>query len=227
MVENNGVAASNSAERAAGEFRRWLHSMREVLTTGRGIQVPCGTCRACCRSGYFIPVRAAEHSTMAVVPSRVLMPSLSASQTGDRLIAITPKGDCALFVRGNCSIYSNRPQACRDYDCRLFAATGLRTGHPAIDLQIDGWRFCHDDADSLRIQAAMQEVAGFILRYPQAFPGGRAPTRAPDVAVVAFKAHRIWLARDTPTVSRAQLAERIVQACRHFDAVGDWLDIPA
>lgn len=206
----------------AGEFSHWLHGMQDAITTGRGMEVPCGTCQACCQSGYFVPVRTTEKTTLAVIPSRLLITMPGTSSSSDQMIAITRKGDCALFRSGMCSVYHKRPQACREYDCRLFAATGIRTGHEAIDRRINGWRFRYGTAEAKCIESAMKQSADFITRYPQAFPGGRAPTRAAEVAIAAFKTYTVFLESAARNLPEKVIANRIVQASRHFDAKGTW-----
>lgn len=198
----------------------WMQDALGAFTTGQGASVPCGDCKACCRAGYFIPVRRDEWTTRAAIPARLLVSPIGAPGDGDHLISTTRRGECALLQHGACSIYPQRPQACRDYDCRIFAAAGLPSGHDEIDRQVVRWRFHYMDEDSRRAHAAVRAAARFIAGNPQAFPGGRVPRRPADIAVVALKSHRVFLDPDLRSAAPEVIAEEIVQACRSFDATG-------
>lgn len=205
----------------AGDFLDWLQGTLSAFFTGQGAEVPCGDCRACCRAGYFIPVRHHEWSTLAAIPRRLLVsPPVSAGEV-EYLIATTRRGACALLDEGACSIYRQRPQACRDYDCRVFAAAGIESGQDLVDRQIRRWRFRHDREESRLAHAAVRAAARFVIEHPDAFPEGRAPRRPADIALVALKSHHVFLGgghRDRP---REAVAEAVVRACRVFDATGN------
>jgi hypothetical protein len=49
-----------------------------------------------------------------------------------------------MLIAGQCSIYAELPKACRAYDCRVFAATGVipdEPGKEAIAARVDAWQF--------------------------------------------------------------------------------------
>ena len=49
-----------------------------------------------------------------------------------------------MFGESGCSIYQDRPQACRTYDCRVFAATDVDVGadgHVEIAARVQQWQF--------------------------------------------------------------------------------------
>jgi len=220
MTTKDFETPSTGPSRCAGEFLAWLQDALDAFFTGRGACVPCGDCKACCRAGYFIPVREHEWSTLAAIPARLLVRPPGDPGDGDNLISTTRRGECALLMQGACSIYRQRPQACRDYDCRIFAAAGLRSGHGEIDRRVAQWRFDYHDEDSRQAHAAVRAAARFVLEHPQAFPGGRVPGRAADIAVVALKSHRVFLEVTTPGAAPESIAEAVVLACRAFDATG-------
>lgn len=66
---------------------QWL---KDYLETFPEVDVPCGTCFACCTKG------AADH------------------------MELDEKGDCVHLIGGKCSIYAHRPVECRAFDCRAF-----------------------------------------------------------------------------------------------------------
>lgn len=218
-IDSEHTTPKNS--RFAGNFQSWLQDTLYAFSNGQGASVPCGDCKACCRAGYFIPVHRQEWSTRAAIPPGFLVTPPADHRDGEyQLISTTRRGHCALLRNGACSIYRERPQTCRDYDCRLFAASGLSSGYGEIDRQVARWHFCHESEESLRIHAAIRIAARFIIDNERAFPQGRAPKRPADVTVVALKSHRVFLDAATRSGTPAAIAKEIVQACRAFDATG-------
>ncbi len=221
MPTIDSVNTSTDLSRCAGDFRSWLQDTVDAFSTGRGASVPCGDCKACCRAGYFIPVHRQEWSTRATIPARLLVtPPAHSGEQGYQLISTTRRGHCALLREGACSIYRERPQTCRDYDCRLFAASGLPSGHGEIDQQIARWRFHYGNEESLRAHAAIRATARFVIEHAQAFPEGRVPQRPLDITVVALKSYRVFLDPKAQSGDPAAVAKAIVQTCRTFDATG-------
>ena len=157
---------------------------------------------------------------MQVVPPHLLVPAPGQAEDGPRLIGTTRRGDCALLRQRSCSIYDHRPQACRDYDCRVFAAAALSSGHDPIDQQVRQWRFLHQSEASRHAQTAVRAAARFVTDHAGAFPGGLVPRRPADVAVVALKAHRVFLEPVRQSAEPTAIAQAVVQACRAFDATG-------
>jgi uncharacterized protein len=126
-----------------------------------------------------------------------------------------------MLSAGKCSIYAHRPQTCRDYDCRIFAAAGIAAGtadKAIINRRVSEWRFSYpSDADQLAHQAVLA-AAAFIRSKGACFPGGRAPTASTGIAVLAIKAYEIFLDPDHCKLSDAETAMAIVRASGDFDA---------
>lgn len=84
-------------------------------------EVPCGTCTICCQ--VLSPHLTPEEATSGKYPISLVQPS-------SRLIMEDPNvgpvitlyrnlnGGCSMFKDGKCSIYDDRPLACRQFDCR-------------------------------------------------------------------------------------------------------------
>jgi Fe-S-cluster containining protein len=205
----------------AGPFGAWRAQMSAVLR-GRGeSEVACGTCVGCCTSSYFIPVDDDETETLAVLPQELLV--RAPGQYGGRsLLGYRDNGHCPMFDAGRgCTIYAKRPRTCRDYDCRVFAAAGAEAGggdRSTINQRIRQWRFTFEDSTEQRRHDAMRAVARFIREHGASFPRGRAPRAPGEIAVVALKAHEVFL--DTAVATRApeELALAIIAATRAFDA---------
>ena len=70
---------------------------------------------------------------------------------GHVLMGYDDHGQCPMLKGGECSIYDDRPQTCRDYDCRVFAATGIavdREAQPEIARRVAAWAFTYENAES-------------------------------------------------------------------------------
>lgn len=69
-----------------------------------------------------------------------------------------------MFGVGGCSIYPSRPRACRTYDCRIFAATGIDVGadgHTEIAARVRQWQFDLDDEGEIAL-AAVRAAAEYV-----------------------------------------------------------------
>jgi hypothetical protein len=80
---------------------------REELTNPE-----CGSCNACCRMGYAINGRPEDKDTLPWVIRSDGMKHLPVAN-----------GACGLLKETGCSIYGDRPKACRLYDCRTVAVS--------------------------------------------------------------------------------------------------------
>jgi hypothetical protein len=130
-----------SARVAAGAFGEWLAAMRRVLRGEQDADVPCGSCVGCCVSSYPIPLRPEDELARTQVPEQWL---LGPARAGERwLMGFREDGSCPFLSQRCCSIYAGRPQTCRDYDCRIYAAAGLLPdgGRPVIAERVGAWEF--------------------------------------------------------------------------------------
>ncbi|MFM1886504.1 MAG: hypothetical protein RL026_1661 [Pseudomonadota bacterium] len=205
---------------AAGAFLSWLHAMRAALRGTAGTEVPCGDCVGCCVSGYAVRLRPEDARARALIaaehqrvrdddpPGHAWMPALA-------------NGLCPMQQAGACSIYDQRPQTCRDYDCRIFAAAGVLAGgddRSVINRRVTAWRFDLPTPEDAAAATAVRAAARFIREHADAFPGGRAPTSPTGVAVLAVKTWSVFRepmphGTDPRTVARA-----IIDTSRRFDA---------
>ncbi len=141
----------------AGTFGDWLRDMRAVLRGIRDADVPCGTCVGCCVSSYPIPLRPGDELARSEVPERWLIGSTAAGENW--LMGFREDGSCPFLNDCRCSIYSGRPQTCRDYDCRIYAAAGLLPDgdRPIIAERVNAWEFTFSSADE-QLQALSSTV---------------------------------------------------------------------
>ena len=203
---------------AAGEFGQWLRQMQAALRGETGSDVPCGECRGCCVSGYPIVLRAADAPI-----ARLLSPQFLAEAGGLQYMTARDDGTCPMLRAGNCSVYAQRPQTCRDYDCRIFAAAGLVAGSAqrrVINERVAAWWFDYAGESERQAHAAVQAAAAFISRVagtPAAPQFPRTPTGA---AVLALKCWSLFLPGATGPCTDAELATAVAAASACFDQGG-------
>ncbi len=83
-----------------------------IVGEGPASDVPCGTCFACCLISPFL--------SPEEVLSKKYPISLEKSEFGlDAMMYKDPvTGACSMLKDNRCSIYDDRPMACRQFDCR-------------------------------------------------------------------------------------------------------------
>lgn len=204
----------------AGRFDVWMRAAVAALRGTGGTDVPCGSCVGCCVSSYFIPLRPEDRAARARIPVEVLVPA--PGQPADHhMMGYRADGHCPMLDAGQCTIYADRPQTCRDYDCRIFAAAGIDAGGPekrVINERVRAWRFRYADDEGRRAHDAVRAAAAFIRDQRDAFPGGRAPAAPTGIAVLALKACAVFLDPAAAARTPAETARAIIQASRAFDA---------
>jgi len=204
---------------AAGSFGSWLSRARACLRGNGGVEVPCGDCTGCCTSSYFIHIRPEESRTLAKVSARFLARAPGLPR-GHMLMGFSQDGVCPMLKESKCAIYQQRPRSCRDYDCRIFAATGVDAGgeeKAAINQRVRAWRFTYESEADTRAHRAVRAAATFIQKQGALFPGGRVPTAPSDIAVLAIKVYTVFLEAGIQSRSRIEIASAIINTSREFD----------
>ncbi|HMN47360.1 MAG TPA: YkgJ family cysteine cluster protein [Povalibacter sp.] len=204
----------------AGPFGEWLTQMRASLRGDGGTVVPCGDCRGCCVSSYYIPIRPQDVGARERIPDQYLI-AAAGQPPGHLMMKYREDGTCPMLSQGNCSIYEHRPQTCRDYDCRIFAAAGIAAAgadKPVINRRVSEWRFRYDSEADRRAHAAVTAAATFIRQQREAFPGGRSPTAPTGIAVLAIKVYSLFLDPAIARLKPADVARAIIAESRRFDA---------
>jgi len=199
----------------AGLFGEWLVAMRAVLRGERDADVPCGDCIGCCVSSYPIPLRPEDVRARAEVPEQFL---LGQSAQGERwLMGFREDGSCPFMNDRKCGIYAERPQTCRDYDCRIYAAAGLvPDGHRAVIKQrVLEWRFSFTSDDDRAAAAALRRAAQFIRAHSALFPPSMRAGSATAAAVLAVKTSSLFLTDQAgPPES---IVQRVMELALEFD----------
>jgi uncharacterized protein len=208
----------------AGDFSSWLRQARKALREELGTDVACGDCTGCCTSSYFIHIKPHETEALSRIPKRALA-SAPGQPKGHVLMGYDARGQCPMLTSGKCSIYESRPQTCRSYDCRIFAAAGLLAGgdeKSLINQRVRRWRFSYPSEQDQLEHAAVQAAANFMREHAEYFPGGRVPTDPIQLAILAIKAYDVFLTgsraeHSGSTHSDPHIATAIVEACKTFD----------
>ncbi len=204
-------------DRNAGDFDEWLAGMRAVLRGEAVADVPCAGCVGCCVSSYPIPLRPADRVALEQVPDRYLQ-----FRPGDAARMLhRDDGTCPMLAAGRCSIYAVRPQTCRDYDCRIYAAAGLVPDgeRPVISGRVREWRFAITDQAAGARLAAVRRAAQFIRSNAPLFPAEIRAHSATAAAVLAVKVHELFADKGAagPVV---EIVQAILDAAREFDRPG-------
>jgi hypothetical protein len=185
--------------------------MRRTLAGGPGMDVACGDCVGCCTSSYFVKVRPHETRALAAIDARFLEDGPS---PGVRMMGYLENGHCPMYSGGGCSIYPDRPETCRTYDCRVFAAAGIPAGgtdKSVINERVARWQFEFPTDEDRREQRAVAAAASFLRQHPVRFPGGHVPSRASEIAVLAVKTYEVFLGG--PRGDREIAASLVAAAC--------------
>lgn len=189
--------------------------MRAVLRGEAVADVPCAGCVGCCVSSYPIPLRPADRTALEKVPDRYLQ---LRPGSGARML-YREDGTCPMLDAGRCTIYTDRPQTCRDYDCRIYAAADLVPDgpRPVIQERVREWRFAFADAAARERADAVRRAAGFIRAHAHLFPPAARAHSATAAAVMAVKVHELF-SDAAGVVAAAERVQAVLEAARRFDA---------
>lgn len=204
----------------AGSFIEWLQAMRAVLRGEQAADVPCGDCVGCCISSYPIPLRPSDRAAIDRVPAEHL--HLPADGRGLARMGFRADGSCPMLVAGSCSIYAHRPQTCRDYDCRIYAAAGIEPDgdRPVIRSRVLAWRFRMASSQDRLAADAVARAAAFIRAHSHLFPAAMRAGSATAVAVLAVKTFELFLDSSRTSdgeQSSEQAVHSVIGAARAFD----------
>jgi hypothetical protein len=107
------------------------------------------------------------------------------------------------------------PQTCRDYDCRVFAATGIavdRQVQPDIARRVDEWEFQFETKASREQHPMLREAAAFLQNNRSLFPAGSLPSQPGSLAALAVRIWRQFAESTTKTHNRTAIARAIAPA---------------
>jgi hypothetical protein len=185
----------------AGPFSTWLQGYLHAQSQlGMSANVPCGECNACCRSSYFIEIRADERETLRRIPHTYLARAPRPHERNS-IMEHDVRGRCPMLRGDACSIYESRPRTCRNYDCRAFAAAGISLGsgpRSAINERVWQWRFEYPTELDTRLHCAVRAAAKFLQAHRELFPAALTPSDPQQLAKAAISVHELFLESDDP-----------------------------
>jgi Fe-S-cluster containining protein len=155
-----------SGDLPATPFAAWLRETLATLRQDEPADVPCGRCNACCRTFHQIHLRPGERRARKRLPKEYLSVARGLPP-GYLLLGYTQAGACPVLIDGRCTVYEDRPLVCRTYDCRLYAATGVRPDRAEIAAQVRRWRFGYPAAEDRELQLAVLSAVHFIGEHPR------------------------------------------------------------
>jgi Fe-S-cluster containining protein len=168
----------------------------------------------------FIHIRPEETQTIQRIPRALLFP-VPGLPDGHVLMGYDDQGRCPMLIGNQCSIYEVRPQTCRDYDCRVFAATGIpvdRQNQPEIADRVRRWVFDYEGEESREEHKIVKQAAAFLEMNRDLFPMGSLPSYPVQLAALAVSIYRLFSEMTTNThnaalaLSDAAIAHAIVAA---------------
>ncbi len=195
----------------AGAFSTWLAQARSAQTTKSSADVACGDCTGCCTSSYFIHIGPEEKDSLARIPKALLFKAPGYPK-GHVLMGYDAQGHCPMLKQGKCTIYAHRPQTCRDYDCRVFAAAGIDAGDDdkqVINTRVKQWRFdlpTDRDAQALR---AVRLATTYLREHAGTFPQGFVPAHPTQLALLAITVFEAFMDAAEGQSERAGFDQRI------------------
>ena len=223
MQENTGDpdTLSSASDHSAGDFSDWLDQTQSIFRHQKtGADVPCGTCTACCRSYQFIQIQPDETETLRAIPKELLFQAPGFPK-GFQLLGHNEKGECPMLVKNSCTIYKVRPKTCRNYDCRIFPATGMNLegkNHAPVRERAGRWRFDLSSRNSAGRYHATTAAGQFLRTHIGRFSPGLLPTNPAQLAVLALLIESIFT--EDGTVSKMTDPEpeltRIVRRISEF-----------
>jgi Fe-S-cluster containining protein len=149
----------------------------------------------------FIQIEPEEVETIRSIPEELLFQAPWRPE-GHLLMGYNEKGHCPMLVDNQCSIYDARPQTCRDYDCRVFAATGVAVDvkrQPDIAKRVAAWVFEHDSAESREEEARLKSAAAFLCQNRDLFPPDSISYNPSEVALLAIGIYKAFPGESTQT----------------------------
>jgi Fe-S-cluster containining protein len=174
----------------------------------------------------FIHIKPDEALTIQRIPRALLFPA-PGLPSGHVLLGYNGQGHCPMLVDNQCSIYEFRPQTCRDYDCRVFSATGISVdgqNQPEIADRVKQWVFEYEGEESRQEHNIVRQAAAFLQNNRDLFPEGSLPTYPVQLAALAVSIYRLFSAvaaephRGASALPDAEIAHAIMAALNDPEA---------
>ncbi len=179
----------------AGVLSEWLDGMQRVFRDGGDSDVPCGECTACCTASQFVQIGPEETDALAHIPAELLFPAPRMPR-GHVVMGYDERGRCPMLGERGCSIYEHRPQTCRTYDCRLFAATGVEPADAGIAARTVRWRFDRPTEADVVLGTALRAAAQYWREHGAGDGVAIRSSTPTELALRAVETHRRFVEAD-------------------------------
>jgi Fe-S-cluster containining protein len=162
----------------------------------------------------FVHIKPEETETIRRIPSALLFPAPGLSK-GHVLMGYNDQGHCPMLADNKCSIYEYRPQTCRSYDCRMFAATGVEPDAETqadIAARVKAWVFSYESEQSCYEHSVVKQAAAFLKENRDLFPPGFLPSHPAQLAALAVRIYRLFPDAAAVNDDAAAIAQAIMTA---------------
>lgn len=158
-----------------GSISTWIRKLRRCLASqGQSMEVPCGTCVACC-----------QHLHIDLEPDELTQGLATQEVDGVKVLAKREDGSCVYLVQNQCQIYGQRPRTCRIFDCRGYLICGAFPGtHEGLRRALERWR--------PEINSRQDQEIFIALRLATQWALGQGASAVAAVAT-AVKGYEAWL----------------------------------
>ena len=196
----------------AGEFSDWINSFLGTMKGESSGDVPCGDCVGCCTSSKFVLVRPTDFEAISIIPEELLFPAPGLPK-GFKLMGYDEQGHCPMFKSGKCSIYELRPETCKQYDCRVLAATGANIEGESKEIveTIASWQFEFSDKESRNKEKALKRAMQFLKENSEFFPRGYIPNTDSQISALAVRIYKEFINIKTNSVAIDELVTKITK----------------
>lgn len=182
-------------DKRAGSFSAWLQNTEASFKGEIDANVPCEECVACCTSSMFVHIMPKDIETLNHIPRELVFAAPNLPK-GHYLMGYDEKGHCPMFTKGKCTIYSHRPTTCRQYDCRVFSATGVEPEQEKslIKKQVSRWYFALNSQQDRELQEAVKDATKFLQQYGSGLAHALRPVTATQKAILVMRIYHLFLA---------------------------------
>lgn len=196
----------------AGEFSDWINSFLGTMKGESSGDVPCGDCVGCCTSSKFVLVRPTDFEAISIIPEELLFPAPGLPK-GYQLMGYDEQGHCPMFKSGKCSIYELRPETCKQYDCRVLAATGANIEGESKEIveTITSWQFEFSDNESRNKEKALKRAMLFLKENSEFFPRGYIPNTDSQISALAVRIYKEFINIKANSVAIDELVTKITK----------------
>lgn len=145
------TTVKDKMNRAGGNPVKMLRRLASGDARAIGTGLKCGSCTACCRSGYTVSIYPWESGEGLDI----------IEQGGRKALRRNADGSCVHLGEHGCTVYDKRPLECQTYDCRLFALGGVAFGENTRGVSVEplneaiaSWRFEFDGREDIAVALA-------------------------------------------------------------------------